>query len=233
MRILDLYCCQGGASEGYRRAGFDAYGIDLEPQPHYPFAFHRGDVLDILRRLLDGKSIDFARPDGRTERLGLPDFDAMHASPPCRARTRAQKLQGNTHPNLIAPTRELLRLTGLPYIIENVVATTDDDPDPLVDPTLLCGAMFGLRTYRHRLFETGPSWQPIAPHHPPHVAKNAKMGRPVGEGEFMHVVGNFSGVDLAREIMGMPWATQQGLREAIPPAYAEFLGRQLVEHIRA
>ena len=109
-------------------------------------------------------------------------------------------------------------------MIENVVADKAD-PDPLVDPVMLCGAMFGLKTYRHRLFET--NWDMQTPPHPDHTARTTKMGRPPIPGEYMHIVGNFSGVDRARAVMDMPWANRDGLREAIPPAYTEYIGRQL------
>lgn len=224
-RVLDLYCCQGGSSEGYRRAGFHVYGVDLNPQPYYPFPFHQGDALATLRTLLGGGAIPFKAPDGTAEYLKLSDFMAIHASPPCQRRTKAQKIQGNYHPALIAPTRELLDATGKPYIIENVVPEDGElDDDPLIDPIILCGAMFGLETYRHRQFEM--NWEFTGPlTHPVHVARNTKMGRPPVDGEYMHIVGNFSGVEKARGIMEMPWATRDGLREAIPPAYTEYIGK--------
>lgn len=201
-RLLDLFCCQGGAAKGYADAGFDVVGVDIAPQPRYPYPFHQRDA------------IEFARIHGS-------HFDVVHSSPPCQAHTNAQKLMGNDHPDLIAPTREVLIGLGKPFVIENVPGA------PLIDPVELCGAMFGLETYRHRLFET--NWCLTPPAHPEHVARTTKMGRPPRSGEFMHVVGNFSGVDRARGVMGMPWANRDGLREAIPPAYTEFIGRQLMD----
>jgi DNA (cytosine-5)-methyltransferase 1 len=174
------------------------------PQPRYPFPLHQRDALDFLR--VHGKR-----------------FAAVHASPPCQAFTTAQKIMGNEHPNLVTPVRELLLELGLPYVIENVPGA------PLNDPVMLCGEMFGIETYRHRLFET--NWPLEAPEHPEHKAKTTKMGRRPKEGEYMHIVGNFSGVDKAREIMGMPWASRDGLREAIPPVYTEFIGRQLMQYV--
>lgn len=208
---------------GYYRAGFDVVGVDIEPQPRYPFPFLQGDVLEVLKTLLAGGHLCFTGE----HQYALNDFSAIHASPPCQRRTKAQKIQKREHPALIGPTRFLLERTGLNYVIENVVpddAATDDDP--LVDPVMLCGAMFGLKTYRHRLFESNVSLG--APPHPTHVARTAKMGRPPQPGEFMHVVGNFSGVEHGREVMGMPWASRDGLREAIPPVYAQWVGGWLL-----
>lgn len=224
--LLDLYCCQGGASAGYVHAGWSVVGLDKEPQRRYPFPFVQADALVALRRLIDGEPIWF-HSGNRDVMARLSDFDAIHASPPCQARTKAQKIRGNEHPNLIAPTRELLIETGLPYVIENVVPEdADNDPDPLIDPVMLCGAMFGIETYRHRLFETNFDVQ--APEHPAHTFRNTKMGRRPVDGEFMHIVGNFTDPERARRIMSMPWASRDGLREAIPPVYAEHFGRQLL-----
>ncbi|MFB8241293.1 SAM-dependent methyltransferase [Kitasatospora purpeofusca] len=192
LRVLDLFCCQGGAGMGYYLAGFDVTGVDFAPQPRYPFDFHQSDALAYLA--------DHGQ-----------DFDLIHASPPCQRYTNAQKIRGNNHPDLVEPLRDLLSALGRPYVIENVPGA------PLLTSVELCGSMFGLRTYRHRLFET--SFPVPTLHHPRHLAPNAKMGRPVREGEFMHIVGNFSNVPLAREVMSMPWATRDGLREAIPTAY--------------
>lgn len=201
-RLLDLFCCQGGAGMGYHRAGFRVVGVDIAPQPRYPFSFYHRDALNFLKTY--GKR-----------------FDAVHASPPCQAFTNAQKIRGNRHPDLLAPVRELLLDLGKPYVIENVPQA------PLKNPAELCGAMFGLRTYRHRLFET--NWDLVAPEHPKHTARTTKMGRSPVPGEFMHVVGNFSGVEAAKEAMGIDWMTRDGLRESIPPAYTEHIGRQLLQ----
>jgi len=214
MRLLDLYCCEGGSATGYANAGFDVVGVDIAPQPRYPFEFHQADALQFFAKHWN-------------------EFDAWHASPPCQAHTNAQKIRGNNHPDLISPTRawfdaatatqRFLDRVETPWVIENVPGS------PLLSPALLCGSMFGLETYRHRLFET--NWAVGVPAHPDHVARTTKMGRPPREGEFMHVVGNFSGVAQGRAVMGMPWASRDGLREAIPPAYTEFLGGQLMRHL--
>ncbi len=129
-RLLDLFCCAGGAGAGYYRAGFDIVGIDLSPQPNYPLPFVQTDALK-----LDPKFIS--------------TFDAIHASPPCQSYSDLAKRNGNADawPRLIDPIREVLERSGLPYIIENVEGA------PLRNPTVLCGTMFkGLRVIRHRLF---------------------------------------------------------------------------------
>lgn len=212
MTVLDTYGCQGGAAMGYWLAGFDVLSVDIAPQPRNPFAFIQADA------------VQFIAEHGHL-------FDLLHASPPCQRYTRAQKIQGREHPDLIDPTRDALESTGRPWVIENVEGARRE----LRDPVMLCGAAFGLRTYRHRLFETSPGLDITPPPHPEHAAPLAKMGRPVGDGEFMQVVGNFSNVPLARSsaVMGMPWASRDGLREAIPPAYTELIGRQAADRIGA
>ncbi|MFG2618043.1 SAM-dependent methyltransferase [Streptomyces sp. NPDC048507] len=184
-------------------AGLEPVGVDRAPQPHYPFDFHQGDALG------------YAALYGRS-------FDLIHASPPCQRYTRAQKIRARDHPDLIAPTRELLVSLGVPYVIENVIGA------PLRDPVLLCGSMFGLGTYRHRIFES--SFPIQAPRHPSHTRPTAKMGRRPAPGQNMHVVGNFIGVDAGRLAMGMHWATREGLREAIPPAYTRHIGSAFLLH---
>ncbi|MFG3050177.1 SAM-dependent methyltransferase [Kitasatospora sp. NPDC048239] len=189
---------------GYWLAGYDVLGVDLTGQPRYPFRFVQADAVVFITEHGHG-------------------FDFVHASPPCQRYTLAQKIRGREHPDLIAPTRAALESTGRPWVIENVPEARAE----LRDPVMLCGAAFSLRTYRHRLFETSGFTLTPTPH-PAHTAPLAKMGRPVADGEFMHVVGNFSNVPLARSaaVMDMPWATRDGLREAIPPHYTRLIGHQ-------
>ncbi|WP_328768616.1 SAM-dependent methyltransferase [Streptomyces sp. NBC_00286] len=202
LSVLDLFCCQGGAGKGYADAGFDVTGIDLAPQPRYPFRFIQADA------------IDYVREHGAK-------FDFIHASPPCQFDSDCQRLQGNTHPDLIGPTRAALEATGRPFVIENVRGALPK----LRTPVLLCGGMFGLATYRHRYFETGGGFAFVQPRHLRHTAPQAKMGRPVPPGHYGQFIGNFSGVPLARTVMGVPWMNRDGIRECIPPAYTEHLGR--------
>jgi DNA (cytosine-5)-methyltransferase 1 len=212
--LLDLFCCQGGASRGYRTAGFRVLGVDNIPQPRYPHAFEQWDALAALDELIC--------LGGVLHRYGR--VHAVHASPPCQLYSRAQRIQDRAHPDLIGPVRDRLHRLGLPYIIENV------EDAPLYQPRTLCGTMFGLqRAYRHRLFETGNGFTLAVPTHPAHSAPVQKMGRAPTPGTVIQAVGNFSGVHLIREEWGVHWMSRDGIREAIPPAYTEFVGRQLIK----
>lgn len=202
MILLDLFCKAGGAGMGYHRAGFDVVGVDIEPQKNYPFEFVQADAIEYL--LAHGSEVD-----------------AIHASPPCQAYSKTQKIQRRKHPDLIGKTRDALQAIGKPYVIENVPES------PLLNPIMLCGGSFGLGTYRHRLFET--SFPAVAPVHLPHCVSTAKMGRRPKVGEMIHVVGNFSGVSVAKQAMGIDWMNRNELSEAIPPAYTEWIGRQLIQ----
>jgi DNA (cytosine-5)-methyltransferase 1 len=199
-KLLDLYCCQGGAAAGYAKAGFDVTGVDLKPQRRFPFTFHQADALE------------YARQHGH-------QYDAIHASPPCQAHSNCQRIRDNEHPDLIADTREVLEHLGLPYVIENVVGA------PLRDPALLCGHSLGLHTFRHRLFET--NWPYTPPPHAQHPGTTVKMGRALQPGDYYHAVGNFISVDYVREDMQVPWMSRHGIRECIPPAYTLHIGEQL------
>jgi DNA (cytosine-5)-methyltransferase 1 len=192
---------------GYHRAGFDVTGVDIEPQRRYPFRFHRADALEYLAK------------HGRR-------FDAIHASPPCqrysRLFTTMEELRGD-HPDLVGPTRELLEATGRPWIIENVQGA------PLQRGSImLCGAMFGLRTYRHRWFES-PGLL-LGKEHPRHAVKSDKGSRRkeyFEAGGFISVVGNV-GSYCGPAAMGIDWMTGEELSQAIPPAYCHFIGNQLM-----
>jgi DNA (cytosine-5)-methyltransferase 1 len=240
-RLLDLYCCAGGAGMGYARAGFRPYGVDKDPQPRYPFPFHQGDVLDVLTRLLAGEAIPFTHPDGQVEYLTLADFSGAHASPPCQFGTRMQPTQGRkAHLNFIPQTRALLEATALRWIIENVEGTEPWMPGAIT----LCGTMFGLGTQghelrRHRLFiasfpisPPGPcqhSDRPVVGVYGGHARnRSAKHGgrgtRDTWEGGHRAAMS---------EAMGMTWATCAEMSEAIPPAFTEYLGAQLLSHIAA
>lgn len=204
--MLDLFCCQGGASAGYVAAGFDVVGVDFNAQPRYPYRFYQEDALAVLDGLL------------------ALSFDAVHASPPCQGYSNAQRIRDREHPMLIDQVRTRLQVLGKPYVIENVEGA------PLINPVTLCGSALGLRTYRHRLFESNISL--VVPEHQSHVQRQVKMGRPVREGDFYQAIGNFSGVAYVRENMGVPWMTRDGIRECIPPIYTQHIGQQIMAALR-
>jgi DNA (cytosine-5)-methyltransferase 1 len=200
VRLLDLFCGAGGAAMGYHRAGFtEIVGVDIAPQPNYPFEFIQADALE--------------------PPVDLAGFDLIHASPPCQAFTVARTIQGREHPNLIPETRAMLDEVGVPYIIENVPGA------PIRTDVLLCGSMFGLqsrhgRLRRHRLFELSYPGPILVPPHQ-HWGKTISV--------FGHGGHVYHGVDNWREVMGIDWMTRDELSEAIPPAYTEYLGRQFID----
>jgi DNA (cytosine-5)-methyltransferase 1 len=187
---------------GYHRAGFEVVGVDLHPQPRYPFEFHRGDALEYLAA------------HGH-------EFDAVHASPPCQrysAMSVCRPGLAATYPDLVGPTRDALTALGRPWVIENV-------PGAGLRPDLvLCGHMFGLPLYRHRVFESSEFlWQPD---HPRHVVPGGRAGH-WKPGQIVSVSGNCSPIALARRAMGIDWTNRRELAESIPPAYTEYIGDQL------
>jgi DNA (cytosine-5)-methyltransferase 1 len=208
---VDYYCCQGGATRGYQNAGHYVLGIDLDPQPRYcGHAFIQGDALDLLAAMalwINANAV------------------FVHTSPPCQGYSDTQVLRGNDHPKLIAPTRALLQQLRVPWVIENVPGARHD----LIDPVVLCGAMFGLGTYRDRYFEPGGGLVLPQPDHPAHDKPITKMGRPRRPGEMAHYVGNFSGVQEARDDLGVEWMNRDGIRESIPPQFAA----HVIQHLPA
>lgn len=213
-RLLDLFCGAGGAAMGYHRAGFEVVGIDIAPQPRYPFEFHQADALT----------------------FPLEGFDAIHASPPCQAYSVTRKAWNGSddHPELIEPIRKRLGDSGLAYVIENVVGA------PLLNPIQLCGSSFGLDVRRHRLFETSfPLMAMPCAHHLQREARFPALRS--GRTTLAKVVGVFGtgggaakDIDLWREAMGIDWMrTKHELAESIPPAFTEFIGAALMQHLRA
>lgn len=205
MRIADLFCGAGGASMGYHRAGFEVVGVDINPQPRYV-----GD--------------EFHQADAMT--FDLSGFDAIHASPPCQAFSAMSACRPGLsaeYPDLVGPIRERLQAAGVPWVIENVPGA------PLSDPIILCGHMFGLRLYRHRLFELS-GFKVEVPDHPAHVTPTSKAGhwRP---GTIISVAGHCAPIAEARAAMGIDWMPRAELAEAIPPAYTEHIGHQLMTHL--
>jgi DNA (cytosine-5)-methyltransferase 1 len=215
-RLLDLFCGAGGAAMGYHRAGFDVVGVDINPQPHYPFEFIQSDWSEPLMVL-----------PGLWEREGVPYV--IHASPPCQTYSVMTKKWGRSgdHPDLVDPVREHLELIGAPFVLENVMGA------PLRDPLMLCGSMFGLGsgTYqlrRHRIFEGGggfvPGWAPSTCNH--RGSALPVYGHAGGRSKRDGLI--FPGTNAWREGMGIDWMTGKELAEAIPPAFTEWIGAQLI-----
>jgi DNA (cytosine-5)-methyltransferase 1 len=221
-RLLDLFCGAGGATKGYQRAGFYVVGVDIKPQPRYC-----GD--------------EFVQADAMT--FPLSGFDAIHASPPCQAYSRLRHLpwlKGREYPALLAATRERLQLTDVPWVIENV----EDAPMPY--SVVLCGVMFGLPVYRHRRF--GASFLMLQPEHMKHehtlAAGRAAMatryrksagvtGVIVKEISRGSLAGHATGAKETGRLMGIDWMRRDELTQAIPPAYTEWVGRELLRQIKA
>lgn len=208
-RLLDLFCGAGGCAVGYHRAGFDVVGVDNRPQPRYPFAFVQADALE------------YCREHGA-------EFDVIHASPPCQAFTDLKEMwNAKEHPDLLTPTRDLLRTLGKPYVIENVEGA------PMVNYITLCGTAMGLGTdtaelRRHRRFEIEPHILMVPPC--AHGLKDRVIGVYGGHGRDRRRTVNaqdFSTADR-RIAMGIDWMTGTELSQAIPPAYTEWIGRQLI-----
>jgi DNA (cytosine-5)-methyltransferase 1 len=227
-RLLDLFCCEGGAAVGYQRAGFDVDGVDMERRfgKRYPGRFYAGDALEFIRR-------------------HAHLYDAVHASPPCQGYTRGNAGRETAWPRLIPEVRAALQLVGVPFVIENV----KDAGPHMVDPVALCGCMFNLSTtdtdgvrihrQRLRLFETSfAAAAPRACDHSQHewvagayggARRDKYEARYVRKGGYVPrektVVQRLLGIEH-----DMTW---KGLFESIPPAYTEHIGLQLIEHLDA
>ncbi|MET7756600.1 DNA methylase [Streptomyces sp. NPDC005389] len=221
--LLDLFCCAGGAGTGYRRAGFDVVGVDIRPRTAYPFAFVQADALDFLADLI---------ASGEIER-----FAFVHTSPPCQAGcaltvgTNRSRGWGGTHVDLVPPTRVLLEASGLPYVIEQPNGKAEIRKD-----LTLCGEQFKLGVIRHRNFELG-RWTVTQPAHVPH--RGRVRGWRHGEffdGPYVAAYGNGGGKPTVPELqaaLGIDWTdVREELTEAIPPAYAQWIGTQFLAQVR-
>lgn len=231
-RIADLFCGAGLVADGLIAAGWDVVGVDIEAQKHYPGPFLRHNALTLDERF-------------------LRSFDAIWASPPCLRDTAmkyAPGAKGDAHPDLITPTRAMLRKIGLPYVIENV------ETAPLVDPVVLCGSMFGLgfdlapedfgrvqryHLRRHRKFET--NWPLAAPgacrHLAPVLGVYGGHARCRSARHGGRRTADFVGLSH-REIMGRAMGVPAGrelscneISQGVPPIYAEHVGRALLAHL--
>jgi len=221
-RLLDLFCGAGGVSAGYVRAGLDVVGVDIRPMPRYPFTFIQGDALKLMDRLLAGETVAGWR---------LGDFDAIHASPPCQKWALASRYNGRDYPDLITPVRARLAKVPVRWVIENV-------PRAPVRPDFrLCGCMFGLelpdvgQLRRERWFET--SWHAVAAELPHRHRGPAISIAGHGTPQWMRAKTGHVGVAKWRQVMRIDWMRREELTEAVPPAYAEFVGKRLLEHMAA
>lgn len=216
--VLDLFCGAGGSSMGYYLAGFRPVGIDIAIQPRYPFQFIQANALN--------------------PPVNLHDFDLIHASPPCQRFSQSRSFNKIRHhidwrnyPDLLTPCREMLLESGVPFILENVPGA------PMRTDVMLCGTMFGLKVFRHRLFEISVpgSCRPLI------LTPPCKHDGTVANGDYVCVVNNgglgMTTTPYARkkdcmEAMGIDWMTRKEMTQAIPPAYSEFLGKHLITFLR-
>lgn len=207
LAACDLFCGGGGAALGLKRAGFEIVeGYDIKEQRDYPFEMFVEDAL-----LVD-----------------IEPYDFIWASPPCQSYSiGTRKTNRDKHPDLVGPIRDKLNESGKPWIIENVMGA------PLDVPVVLCGTMFpGLKVFRHRYFESNlPLRVEMKCAHAGHKAKERRPDN----GDFFTVAGHNTGTMKEWEdAMGIHWMTKkQTLAEAIPPAYSEYLGKQVIDFINA
>lgn len=217
-RLLDLFCCAGGASAGYVAAGFDVVGVDLRDQPRYPFEFRRADALE------------YVAAHGQ-------EFEAIHASPPCQRFSGAVTIANRErHVDLVGAVRAALESSGLPYVIENVPRA------PLKSPIMLCGSSFGLQVRRHRCFESNVFMLAPSCAHGLYEARYPPSWNRRNPVRFLNVSGGFQYAGLGlpwdqylalqKEAMGVDWdVTVAELSEAIPPVYTEYVGGFLMAEV--
>lgn len=210
--LVDLFCKAGGATKGFQRAGFFVIGVDIDPQPRYVGdAFVQMDALEALRVLLAGEKL---------AGYGMETIAAFAASPPCQRYSReTPTAYKSNHPDLIEPVRTLLRKTGQPYVIENVA----DARMELIDPLMLCGTMFGLKLWRHRWFEIDPVLPVLTPSCQHHIEPVVVTGTSFRKG-----IKRDAWKWEKNMAMQIDWMITDELDEAIPPAYTEWIGRQLL-----
>lgn len=212
--LLDLFCGAGGAAMGYHRAGFDVLGVDIEPHPDYPFPIVIRDAMVVL---------DIMAWAGGSE---FDDFDVIHASPPCPRYSSATQATGTSedHPDLVPAVRELLQAIGKPWVIENVVGA------PMPDAVMLCGYAHGLAPLaRHRLFESS-----VFLMSPGCACDNRPKPSIFGHSGSWRIDGKNRAIPkaVARDLLGVDWMTDRDdIADAIPPAYTEFIGAQLLAHL--
>jgi DNA (cytosine-5)-methyltransferase 1 len=225
--LLDLFCCAGGAAKGYADAGFEIIGVDIQPQPHYPFKMFVDNALQCMEVLLSGQVWNGYH---------LSDFDIIHASPECKAYTNCNLSPKESYLKLICAMRTRLQVSGKPYIIENVVGAKRD----LRASLMLCGSMFGLPMQRHRLFEIGNTDLFVMPPGPcDHTGETIAVyghsvwdsslpGTPRRDGKRRP---DSVSIEIGRRAMGISWMTINELSEALPPAYTQWIGTQILSQL--
>lgn len=216
--LLDLFAGAGGCSVGYRRAGFKVTGVDDKDHPDYPYELIVADAMDVLE-----------------DRAFLSRFVVIHASPPCPRYSRITPDETReSHPDLIPPVREALQRWGGAYVIENVPNA------PLFDPAVFCARAMGLpRIQRHRLFESNHlimspgcacAGEQTIGVYGDHPDRPGGWLRPDGTSRGLKA----TSIEEAKEAMGIDWMTTwDDLTDAIPPAYTEYIGGQLIDQLRA
>lgn len=218
--LLDLFCGAGGCAKGYQQSGFYVVGVDIKPQPRYcGDEFEQADALEYL------------------DTVNLSRFSALHGSPLCQGFTQMLNWNEqikNQYTNYIPALRERFQAAKLPYVIENVEGARAH----LINPMMLCGNMFGLRVYRHRLFEVSPDVMVLHHPHVKHRVKAARSSRIAQPDEFWCPVGNFGQKDDAQRAMGIDWMKTTGskdreIAQAIPPAYTRYIGYFLMQAVMA
>lgn len=232
MRLLDLFCGAGGAAMGYHRAGFEVVGVDVKPQPRYPFRFVQADALSLVR---DRLARCWHTPGPGSICLG--HFDAIHASPPCLDHTQLSAMTGGDGSGwMLAATRTMLDAAGIPWVIENVPGA------PMHHGLRLCGTEFGLRAIdhdgtvvalrRHRYFESNVLLMGAGGcQHEPGIRWAGVYGGNNNGPKRGRKCGYVPRIDIRRQLMGIDWMIRREINLAIPPAYTEHLGHQLIAAI--
>src|SRR6266568_2989207 len=213
-RLLDLFCGAGGAAMGYHRAGFEVVGVDIKLQARYPFEFHQADAFEWAESVFADSL--WHRDIGERQK-----FDAIHASPPCQRWMGVPSAKGDEYPDLLTSTRELLRKTGLPYVIENI-------PTAPLDGPIFCGVSFGLPVVRHRRFETS-TLLALVPSTCPQRSFRRSVDHP-GTYPFAHGAWRPAWRQYVMPVL-WPWMALEETYDAIPPAYTEWIGRQLLSAV--
>jgi DNA (cytosine-5)-methyltransferase 1 len=212
--LLDLFCCEGGAGTGYARVGFNVTGVDIEAKPRN------------RHPLIVADAVEYCREHGQ-------EYDAIHASPPCQSYSKALRHMATPQPMLIDAIREAMDATGKPWIIENVVgAPLANDSDLFGRHGVeLCGTMFGLRIYRHRIFEANFQL-PLPPQPCDHSRHAMNPHSAEGRERIYAEYGRQDPEKLWASEMGVEWMTRHGAREAVPPCFTEWIGRYLLAQVK-